>query len=111
MSLEIVTTYANHLADAIKSKNFAPLIEAFAEKFEMKATLMGKTYEIFDKEKLTKFLGNMPGGLAVDINKILSNDDGSYTAKTAMGMGFMKMPVKWNIKLDDLNKISFLEIK
>jgi hypothetical protein len=111
MSVDIVKSYAEELANAIKSKEYASLLEAFGETVEVKASVMGKKYEMDNKEKLAKFLGNMPSGLSVKINKILDNENGSYTAKVAMGLGFMKMPGKWIIKLNTNNKIEFLEIK
>lgn len=111
MSLEVVKTYADMLAVGIKSKEFDSLLDAFAEEFEIKAKLMGKSYEFSEKEKFSKFLNNMPSGLSVNINKILDNEDGTYTAKVAMGMGFMKMPGKWTLKVNDADKITFIEIK
>jgi len=111
MSVDTVKNYADLLAEGIKTKQFDSLLDAFSSSFEVKAKVMGKSYEFSEKEKLTKFLNNMPNGLSVDVNKILDNEDASYTAKVAMGMGFMKMPGKWTLKLDTDNKISFLEIK
>ena len=111
MSLEVVKKYADMLAVGIKSKEFDSLLDAFAEPFEIKAKLMGKSYEFSEKERFSKFLNNMPSGLSVKINKIIDNEDGSFTAKVAMGMGFMKMPGKWTLRVDENEKITFIEIK
>ena len=70
---------------------------------------MGKSFDFVGHEKLQKFLQNMPAGIGVDIKKITDKQD-HYEVKVSMGIGFMKMPGKWKVSLNDDNKISKLEI-
>ncbi|MCB0278156.1 MAG: hypothetical protein KDD94_01550 [Calditrichaeota bacterium] len=111
MSVEIVKEYAETLAASIQKKSFDQLLELFADPFEVDASIMGNSYQISEKEKLAKFLGNIPAGIQISINKILDNEDGTFTAKVAMGIGFMKMPGKWSINLDDKQLIKKLIIR
>jgi hypothetical protein len=110
MSVDIVENYCKILAESMKTKQFETLLSSFASEFDVSASLMGKSYEFNNAEKFKKFLENIPSGIEVKINKILSNDDGSYTAKVAMGMGFMKMPGKWHVELDSDLKIKTIKI-
>lgn len=110
MSADIVKDYSETLAESMKTKQFEKLLSCFANKFEISASLMGKSYHFTESEKFKKFLENIPSGIQVSVNKILNNEDGSYTAKVAMGMGFMKMPGKWQILLDDSSKIKSITI-
>lgn len=110
MSVETVQTVASTMAKAIKSKNYDELLGFLTDDVDVKASVMGKKYEFVGHEKLTKFLGNMPAGLGIDVNKILDDGDGKFTVKVSMGMGFMKMPSKWNVVVNADQKISHLVI-
>ena len=110
MSVEIVKNYSETLAKSIKSKEYDELLACLAEDIDVKASIMGKKYEFVGQEKLQKFLSNMPAGVSVDINKIIEESKTQYTIKVSMGMGFMKLPGKWSLSLNDENKISALLI-
>ncbi len=98
------------MAKAIKTKNYDELLSYLTEDVDVKASIMGKSYEFVGHEKLSKFLGNMPAGLGIDLNKVIDDGDGKFTLKISMGMGFMKMPSKWNIVVNSDEKISHLVI-
>ena len=110
MSVEIVQNYCDLLAESMKEKKFDALLSSFSDEFDVSASLMGKSYEFNNFEKFKKFLETIPSGIEVKVNKILTNDDGTYTAKVAMGMGFMKMPGKWHVDLDPESKIKSIKI-
>lgn len=110
MSVDIVKSYSEILAKSIKSKNYTDLLTKLSENVDVKASVMGKKYEFVGQEKLQKFLTNMPAGISVDINKIIEDSETHFTIKVSMGMGFMKMPGKWSLQLNDEKKISALVI-
>jgi hypothetical protein len=111
VSIDKINEVASTLAFAIKTKSFDKLLTEFADAFEVHASVMGKSYDFNDLETFKKFLSNMPAGLGVDIKKVIELSSSEYEVKVAMGMGFMKMPGKWTISLNEENKLTKLVIK
>ena len=110
MSKQIVEDYGNILFKALQTKAFTELLEIFADEFEAKAKLMGREYHFNSKDKFEKFLANLPAGIDVDIKEIVEKEK-QYSIAVKMGMGMLKIPSEWIIKLHTDNKISYFEIR
>ena len=111
MSREIIIEYGKVLTTALQEKKFDNLVEIMGDPFEARARVMGREYSFTEKEKFQQFLSSLPNGIRIDIGEIKVEADGMYHIAAKMGVGMLKIPSTWIIRLDEAQKISFLEIK
>ena len=111
MTKEIIQQYAETLMRSFEQKNFDPVLENFADKFEASMKVMGQVYNFQEKEKLNKFLQKTPGSFGIKIKEIKEIDKRHFEVSIAMGLGMLKLPGKLSLELNEGNKIVRFEIR